>query len=140
MDARCQCGIIRFKTPTPNPSKIYICHCLECQRQASSTYGVSLIFPAFEFLPETRQHLKTYTRVTFEGREKKCLFCENCGSRIVHYIEGQPNFTLKACVEGLTKEMMDKAVHIWVKRAIVPVPEGAETWEEEPDGGTADGD
>jgi len=46
--------------------------------------------------------------------------------------------TLKACVEGLTREMMDGAVHIWTKRAVVPVPDGAEVWEEEPAGGTGD--
>lgn len=56
----------------------------------------------------------------------------------MHYVEGQPYMTLKACVEGLTREMMDGAVHIWVKRAIVPVPDGAEVWEEEPDDGTGD--
>lgn len=32
---------------------------------------------------------------------------------------------------------MDTAVHIWCKRAIVPIPEGAERWEGEPDEGTA---
>lgn len=46
--------------------------------------------------------------------------------------------TLKGCVEGMTKEMMDGAVHIWAKRAIVPIPEGAEQWPEEPEQGTAD--
>lgn len=96
------------------------------------------MFPAFDFPPDAKAHLKTYTRTTFEGREKACLFCENCGSRIVHYIEGQPYMTLKACVEGLTREMMDRAVHIWAKRAIVPIPEQAERWEEEPDDGTGD--
>jgi len=56
----------------------------------------------------------------------------------VHYVEGQPYMTLKACVEGLTREMMDGAVHIWVKRAIVPVPDAAEVWDEEPADGTGD--
>jgi len=138
MNGRCQCGLIRFQTPTDKPLKVYICHCLECQRQASSTYGVSLMFPAFKFPPEAASHMKTYTRTTSEGREKKCLFCENCGSRIVHYVEGQPYMTLKACVEGLTRELMDRAVHIWTKRAVVPIPQDAEVWEEEPDDGTGD--
>ena len=57
----------------------------------------------------------------------------------MHYIGGQKYMTFKACVEGLTREMMDKAVHIWTKRAIVPIPEGSEQHEEEPVGGTADG-
>lgn len=138
MNGRCQCGLIRFTTPLANPLKVYICHCIECQRQASSTYGVSLMFPTMEFPPAVQANLKCYTRTTFEGREKKCLFCSNCGSRIVHFIEGQPYMTFKACVDGLTREMMDKAIHIWAKRAITPIPVGAERWEEEPDDGTGD--
>ena len=48
-------------------------------------------------------------------------------------------FTIKAgCLEALSKEMMDKAVHIWVKRAITPVPEGAEQYDEEPPGDGAE--
>ncbi|TGO30701.1 hypothetical protein BPAE_0004g01630 [Botrytis paeoniae] len=34
------------------------------------------------------------------------------------------------CIEGLDWKM---AKHIWVKRAMVPIPEGAEVLEEEPD-------
>lgn len=33
------------------------------------------------------------------------------------------------CIQGLS---WDGAVHIWTKRAVVPIPEDAEQWEEEP--------
>jgi len=36
------------------------------------------------------------------------------------------------CLDGLTKEMFEGATHIWTKRAIVSIPEGVETFEEEP--------
>ncbi len=36
------------------------------------------------------------------------------------------------CLEGLTKEMVGKGVHIWVKEAVVEIPEGVEWFEEEP--------
>lgn len=93
-----------------------------------------------QFSNEVQSNLKCYTRTTFGGREKRCLFCAHCGSRIVHYIEGQPYMTFKACAEGLTRDMMDKAIHIWTKRAITPIPNDAEQWDEEPTGGTADED
>ena len=96
------------------------------------------MFPAFELPEEAKKHIKIYTRITFDKREKQCWFCEHCGSRILHWIEGQPMMTVKGCFNGLTKEMMDGAVHIWAKRAIVPIPEGAEVWQEEPDDGTGD--
>ncbi|KAJ9656153.1 hypothetical protein H2198_005115 [Neophaeococcomyces mojaviensis] len=138
MEGRCQCRAVSFTTPLEKPLKIYVCHCDECRFQSSSTYGLSLMFPAFEFPQSAKDNLQTWTRTTFEGREKKCIFCRKCGSRIAHYIDGQPLMTLKGCVDGLTKEMLDAAVHIWTKRAITPIPPGAEQWKEEPDDGTAD--
>lgn len=131
MDARCQCGAVHFKTPLEKPLKIYICHCIECQRQASSTYGVTLKFPVFEIPQSAKQHLKVWNRITYTGEKKECWFCDTCGSRILHYIEGSPTYTLKACVDGLTREMMDRAVHIWAKRAITPIPTGAVQYDEE---------
>lgn len=39
------------------------------------------------------------------------------------------------CVEGLTKDMLKKAVHIWTRSAIVDVPGDAEQYEQGyPDG------
>jgi len=135
MDGRCQCGAVRFKTPLDEPLKIFICHCLECRWQASSSYGLSAIFPAFDFSDESRDNMAVWSRTTFRNRQKDCYFCKTCGSRIYHHCPGQKLFTVKAgCLEGLTKEMMDKGVHIWTKRSITPIPSDAEAYEEEPPG------
>lgn len=99
------------------------------------------MFPASPFpLPTSNPNLKLWTRTTFEGREKRCYFCGVCGSRLAHWIEGQDMITLKGCVDGLTGDMISGATHIWCKRAISEVPTGVERWEEEPEGGTGDGD
>jgi hypothetical protein len=37
------------------------------------------------------------------------------------------------CLDGFSKEMLQDAVHIWTKRAIVPIPEGKKSFPEEPD-------
>lgn len=134
MNAHCQCHHITFTTPLPAPLKIYICHCTECRFQSTSAYGITLVFPVFPFPPG----LKVWTRTTFEGREKKCYFCPECGSRILHHVEGQGYVAMKGCVEGLTAETMDGAVHIWTRGAVVRVPEGVERWEGEPEGGTTE--
>lgn len=36
------------------------------------------------------------------------------------------------CITGLTKDDWANARHIWTKNAMVPIPEGVETCEEEP--------
>lgn len=43
-------------------------------------------------------------------------------------------------MNGLTREMIGEATHIWCKRAISEVPAGVERWEGEPEGGTGDGE
>lgn len=74
----------------------------------------------------------------------ECLFCKNCGARLLHRFRDvvpapgeKPDSTAATnvkggCLEGLNKEMMRSAIHIWTKYAIVDIPERAEQWEEAP--------
>lgn len=55
----------------------------------------------------------------------------------MHRVRGEETLSVKAgCLEGLTREMMRSAAHIWCKEAIVDIPEGVEQWEEEPESGS----
>lgn len=40
------------------------------------------------------------------------------------------------CLDGVKKEMMRSAVHIWTRSAIVDIPDDAEAYEGEPPGGS----
>ncbi|KIW70315.1 hypothetical protein PV04_02598 [Phialophora macrospora] len=152
MEARCQCGQIRFVTPLAAPLALYICHCTECRHQSSSTYGMTAIFPYFDIqkYAPTPDAIGMYSRPNPTGRTNG-YFCTKCGSRLVHVHvsvkEGHDGagrtdvpaamLSVKAgCLEGLSKEMMRKAVHIWTRSAVVDIPEGAEQYEEEPPGGS----
>lgn len=57
-------------------------------------------------------------------------FCKTCGSRLIHTDGKNRCFVKAGCLEGLTKEMLDKAAHLWTKRAVVPIPPNAEQYEE----------
>ncbi|KAI0853490.1 Mss4-like protein [Daldinia vernicosa] len=117
MDARCQCGAVAFKTPLPKPLALYICHCAECRRQTSSAFGTSAIFPRFP-LPRA-ELMSCYT-----------YFCRNCGTRLLHTTPGKNVVSVKGgCIDGLD---WSRAIHIWTKSAMVPIPEGSETYSEEP--------
>ncbi|KAF8846884.1 hypothetical protein BDZ45DRAFT_682239 [Acephala macrosclerotiorum] len=129
MNVQCQCGAIKFQTPLPQPLAVYICHCEECRRQSSSAFGCSAIFPKFE-LP-CRESLSCYSRPTASGHSLNCYFCKNCGTRLIHSTPGKEVVSVKGgCIEGLDWR---KARHIWCKRAMVPIPEGVERDEEEPE-------
>ena len=133
MEAQCQCGKVQFTTPADKPIIVYVCHCLECRRQSASAFGMSAAFEAFELPEAAREHITVYERLCQSGRTAQCLFCTHCGTRLIHD-RGAGAVTVKAgCLSGLTREMVDGATHIWTKRAVVPIPEGNESFEEEPD-------
>lgn len=138
MEGRCQCSQISFTTSTPQPLKIYFCHCTECRHQSSSAFGISAIFPYFE-IPDPHAKVGIYSRATVSGKTLECLFCKTCGSRLMHRSPLSPlqettaTVSVKGgCLEGLSKEMLKRAAHIWCKEAVVEIPAEAERWEEEP--------
>lgn len=129
MQASCQCGAVKFKTPTPEPLDLYHCHCIECRKQSSSAFGTSAIFPAFP-LPDNLP-LSCYTRKTDSGGLLDCYFCMICGARVLHSRQGKKTVSVKGgCLEGLD---WSKAKHIWCSRAVVKIPEGVQRWDKEPD-------
>ncbi|KAK1753730.1 Mss4-like protein [Echria macrotheca] len=139
MDVRCQCGVVAFKTPTPAPMSVYHCHCTECQKQSSSAFGTSAIFPAEGLFPlsdELQAKLGCWTRPANEGRTMDCYFCKACGVRVMHRIreaDGKERETVVikgGLVQGLNFE---GAKHIYVRSAVVPIPDGVERWDAEPD-------
>lgn len=70
-------------------------------------------------------------RNTTSGRTKKCYFCKTCGTRLMH--GGGPYVAVKGgCLEALDRELLDSATHIWTKRAVVPIPDGVQSFPEEP--------
>lgn len=144
MKARCQCSKVQFETPTDKPHKLYVCHCTECRHESSSAFGIAAIFPYFE-LPESVSDLvRSYIRVTLNGRHMESLFCESCGARLLYRFRDhvpapreKPGPMARTnvkggCLQGLDADMMRNAIHIWCKEAIVPIPEGVEKWDEEP--------
>ncbi|KAK4218162.1 glutathione-dependent formaldehyde-activating [Rhypophila decipiens] len=128
MDAQCQCGAVSFKTPSPKPLALYICHCHECRRQTSSAFGASAIFPRFP-LPDA-DLLSCYRRPLANGDTLHCYFCKQCGTRLIHSTPGKSVVSVKGgCIDGLDWK---SAIHIWTKSAMVPIPEGADTEDEAP--------
>ncbi|KAK8141625.1 hypothetical protein G3M48_010192 [Beauveria asiatica] len=115
MDARCHCGAVRFKTPLAAPLATYVCHCDTCKALTSSAFAMSAIFPKFE--PPASELLSCYS-----------YFCRNCGTRILHSTDAKNVVSVRGgCVSGID---WSKAVHIWTKSAMVPIPESSESYSE----------
>ncbi|WP_394829137.1 GFA family protein [Pendulispora albinea] len=139
----CQCGQIRYAI-TGEALALYVCHCLECQKQSASAFSVSLQVQSAGFRL-TQGEPKEWTRDTDSGNRLVCAFCPNCGSRLFHRpaaADGEAlvgnawpgdTMTVKA---GSLDEPVDlrPATHIWVSRKLpgVEIPEGAAQFPEEP--------
>lgn len=126
----CQCGGLRYEADA-EPLALYVCHCAECRRQSASAFGVTVMVDAAAFRL-VKGAAKTWERGTDSGRRLSCHFCPDCGSRVWHSGEW-PTVSIKG---GTLDEPPDlsRAVHIWTKRKLagVVIPDGAETWPEEP--------
>ncbi|KAM0272914.1 hypothetical protein ACHAQH_008498 [Verticillium albo-atrum] len=139
MNVSCQCGAITFRTPTPAPISVHLCHCNECRKQSSSAFGISAVFPVDGLPPLSdptlRARLGVWSRATKTGNTLDCYFCKECGARIVHHSRdaqgvGRATANIKGgLVEGLS---LKRASHIWTSEAVVPIPEGVVSWRESP--------
>jgi len=125
----CQCGAVRFEL-IGDPRKVYACHCLECRKQSTSAFGISVLHAPVD-LTITQGIPKNWTRDTASGEKMTCWFCEHCGSRLWHAAG-----SVIAVKGGALDEPPDVQSHIWTSRRLpwVILPDDVETWPEEPAG------
>ena len=78
----CQCQSIRYEI-TKMPLTLYACHCLECQTQSTSGFGMSMPTPKSGFRL-INGNPKIWSRKSDSGRRVECAFCSDCGTRLYH--------------------------------------------------------
>ncbi|MCP4433794.1 MAG: GFA family protein [Gammaproteobacteria bacterium] len=109
----CQCGYIRYRI-VGEPLTLYACHCLDCQAQSASAFGLSMWVNFVDF--ELQQgELKFWSARADNGSDKQCAFCPNCGTRIYHASDREI-ISLKAGSLD-DKSILQPVAHIWTKRA-----------------------
>lgn len=109
----CQCGYIRYRV-NGEPLTLYACHCLDCQAQSSSAFGLSM-WVNFDDFELQQGEMKFWSTRLDDGTEKQCAFCPNCGTRIYHASD-KSIISLKAGSLD-DKSLLNPVAHIWTKRA-----------------------
>ena len=107
----CQCGAIRYRLEG-DILRLNICHCLDCQKQSGSAFGMSLIVKEDVF-QLTSGTLKTFETTVSSGRTKTCAFCPECGVRI--YNTTSALMSIKPGTLDDTSWLTPDA-HYWTKR------------------------
>jgi hypothetical protein len=87
--ARCCCGALRAEA-TGEPSRLTVCHCIECQRRTGSAFGVGAYFPKDQV--RTEGPSKIYVRGSDSGRKVELHFCPDCGTSVFWYTEFLPDY------------------------------------------------
>jgi hypothetical protein len=109
----CQCGQLRYVL-RDRPQTVYCCHCLECQKQSASAFGMSMPVAATDIAITGK--VESWERATDTGTRTRCFFCPDCGSRVYHQGSASPDIlTIKG---GSLDDAsgLRPAGHIWVSR------------------------
>jgi hypothetical protein len=88
----CQCGAVRYEIRA-QPLTVYACHCTECQRQSASAFSLSLVV-ARDAVVIIAGTPKQWRRVIEGTRAIGCVFCGECGVRLLHNPERNPQVSI----------------------------------------------
>ncbi|MBB4846116.1 hypothetical protein HNP55_004670 [Paucibacter oligotrophus] len=111
----CHCGRIRFEAEA-DPSKVLICHCLDCQILTGTAFR--LVIPAaldsFMLDGEPRR----YVRTGDSGARRIQAFCGDCGSQLFAMAEqGASQVNLRVGVLD-QRQQLTPALQIWRRSAL----------------------
>ena len=110
LSGACQCRGIRYAI-VAGSYRLNVCHCLDCQRQSGSAFGMSMIINPDAFRLESGG-LKVFQVTADSGRTKTCAFCPDCGVRI--YNATSALMAIKAGTLDDTSRLQPDA-HYWIK-------------------------
>ncbi|MFO0589366.1 MAG: GFA family protein [Polyangiaceae bacterium] len=123
--AACSCGRLRV-TARGEPTRISMCHCLECQRRTGSAFGLQARFADADVTIEGPS--KAYARTADTGNLVTFHFCPECGSTVYYVLEKWPG-AIAIAVGAFADPGFPApiaSVHEERRHAWVTVPEGAE--------------
>ncbi len=132
LEGGCQCGAIRYEV-VGAPVRLVVCHCIDCQRQSSSAFGMTMVVHEEDFRLKKGEP-KTYASKSDAGRAKLGAFCPECGTRIYHQTEWRKG---RVSVKPGTLDdtsWLNLDMHLWTrsKQSWVIIPEGVEAYEKQP--------
>ena len=131
----CQCGAVRFEI-NAEPLTAYVCHCITCQKQSGSAFGMAIVVPT-DAIAVLEGGTSTFIKTADSGRESDCVFCPKCGNRLFHHIKA--GAAMSMVKTGLLDDASDiiPVAHLWTSRALnwVTIPDDVLIFEGQPEVG-----
>jgi hypothetical protein len=91
--ATCACGQLTASC-SGDPTSVWLCHCLQCQRRTGSTYGIAAFFQRVDVT--TAGESKTYSRASDSERPVIFYFCPHFGSTVYWKPDRKPEMVAVA--------------------------------------------
>ncbi|HYQ04042.1 MAG TPA: GFA family protein [Polyangiaceae bacterium] len=114
-EGRCQCGQVVYRVVGESVA-FFVCHCMECQRQSASAFGMAL-WIKHSSKEVLEGELRSWIRNTPTGRQQVCEFCDRCGTRVFHQMSDQSQ-TLSIKPGTLNTPLnLEPVAHIWTSSA-----------------------
>lgn len=111
----CQCGRTRYEIRA-EPLTVYACHCVDCQRQSGSAFALSMIVPR-DAVALTAGTPRPWRRHHESGRIIDCLFCADCGARLMHQPHSNPKIAVVKPGTLDNARAFAPVGHIWTRSA-----------------------
>jgi hypothetical protein len=109
--AACSCGQLHL-TIEGEPSRIAMCHCLECQRRTSAVISNQARFRREQVT--FAGNATAWTRTAESGNAVTFHFCPTCGSTVYGESEGFPGYVAVAIGIAPTIAIWEESRHPWV--------------------------
>jgi hypothetical protein len=129
--ASCGCGGLTA-TVSGEPSDVYACSCLDCQRESGSVFTYVALFPADAVTP-AGEH-RTWRRSSDSGRWIETTFCPTCAGAVLSRMEALPDSVGVAVGCFADPDFKRPDIVFWASRRHhwLDMPEAVELMETQP--------
>ena len=110
--ASCRCGQLRA-TASGTPTRISVCHCLDCQKRSGSAFAAQVRFPADKVVITGGS--TTFT-ATGENGAAHFHFCPDCGSTVTYTNDSMPGVIAIALGAFDDPYFVTPTVSVWEER------------------------
>ena len=111
---RCNCGAVTYEF-TGEPTLVYVCHCINCQKRSGSAFGMGLMVAVEDF--NVQGELSCWERVSDTGNTNPRYSCVTCANIIYGLGDYTPG--LAKVMPGTLDETqhLEPDIHIWTQSA-----------------------
>ena len=96
--ASCICGKLTVTTKGPDPERISLCHCMNCQKQTGSAFAIQATFPKEQVTIEGKSTAWKFPEGAMPVTYRNCSrtgatfhFCPECGSTVYYVLDETPD-------------------------------------------------